>query len=170
MKRYITILLLGLFPVLMHAQSHSINDFYEKYKHLEGFTTLHFSGNLLSKMLSSDKNRHSKNQINKISDLTIISTDEGKDLIDPTDIRNIKRELERSNYEELMIIHDHPTIVKILALEVGNEIRELVLFAVEPNEITLISFQGRISLKDMGDAGQNIQVNGKNYWKELASK
>jgi len=170
MRQVIIIMLLCVIPALMQAQMRSIDDFYEKYKHLDGFTTLHFSGNILSKMLNCDENRHARDQVNNLTDLKIISTEEEKGMINPADIRKIKREITDSDYEELMVINDYPSTVRLMALEKRDVIRELVLFVDEPGKFTLISFKGKINLRDMGEAGHNIQVNGKNYWKELASK
>ncbi len=122
------------------------------------------------RMLGSDENRQASDQVNNLTDLRSISTDEEKGMINPADIRRIKREITHSDYEELIVIYNYPSTVRLMALEKRDVIRELVLFADEPGKFTLINFKGKINLRHMGEAGHNIQVKGKNYWKELASK
>jgi len=170
MRSFIIYMVIGVLPVCLQAQINSIDYFYNKYKGEQGFTTLNFSGNLLQKMLNGDASDAGKDQINDIMSLTIISTESDKNTIDQQDIERIKSDINQLDFEELLVIYDHPTVVKIVAKEVKGVIREIVMIADQPDEFTLISFKGKIQADKMGEAGGNIQVNGKNYWNALANK
>ena len=158
MKR-IVIFSVAMFSLLFSfAQNQDIAGFYEKYEGKEGFTTIDLNGSLFTSLFGGKKHHTDDKKHHKVFRFRLISTDFAEASINPRDIRQLKSDLQRGPYEELMTIRDAGTYVDFLVREKGPIIQELLMVVDEKEGFTLISFEGEIHRDKLNKFCEDIEM------------
>jgi hypothetical protein len=164
MKRTIAILILSVLAFSAEAQR-SIDRLFEKYSGNEGFVTLNISGNLLN--LARSEGDSQKNHLPaKITEIRLLVQDD-----DFLPVENfyeaVRRDLDSSEYEELMTVKESHKDLKMLARIDGKIIKELLLISGGEDNF-IIQLKGNITINEADDFCAEIQKNdGRNVLSKL---
>ena len=169
MKRITLIGILSLVLLIagtsLYAQN-GVERFYQKYEKNGELLTVNLSGSLLGMILSSDDEK-GKEQIKNLASLRIISTEDHKSRISRADINRLKSDIRKEQFEDLMVVRDGSTRVNFMAKEKGDYITDLVMLVDEDDNFTMVSFQGKINLSQLGKACEDLEINGEKYFEKL---
>ena len=144
-----------------------------KSAHVEvlGQTVAKIEGGLL-KMLSSidtndDDTREFLDAVSKIDAIDVHSIDRSEADFDESDVRSFKRDINRENYDELMIVRDGDSNIDFLVKEKSGRISELLFIVDEPDEFVIVNISGDIDLKTIAKVTENLDIKGSDHLKKL---
>jgi len=132
----------------LHAQNQAINTFMDQYEEDEGFFRLDLAGSLINNMKTSG-GQNSK-LLKKLSRIRILSTEQPATL-QRSSLRRLKRQLNDGRYESLLKIREDGDDIDVLIREEDTYITNLVILVSGEDNFTLLSLDGRLSLRDVGD-------------------
>lgn len=135
------------------GQAGAIDKYFSKYVDDERFTVVYISPRLISMFsqmtidnLDSEQNRELKDAIKELRSLKILSTEETPKQF----FTEFKNKISTSDYEVLMLVRDTDgSRVEFFLKEHGNDLRELLLFSIDDDEFTLLSFIGRLDIEKL---------------------
>lgn len=159
---------LGL-TLQVSAQKTGIDRFFDLYAEENGLLNLTISGNLLKEVLDCDEDDEvAMTQARNITRLRIISSDDQKHRIKSQDITRLKADLSKEDFEELMHIKDEGNLIRVMGRGDGGDIfSQLVLLIDNPDNFTLLSFEGKLDLSKMGKTCENLEINGSKVFQDM---
>ena len=166
------ILILVMFPLILSAQSSSIDKLFDKYSGEEGFTSVNISKSMFAffaklEGIEDDDFNEMQEVIDNLNGLKILSCN-SRDMDQLEDFRNgITKILNDKNFEELMVMKESDKEVKFMIKNEGEDIIELLLIAVEEDEIAIISFFGLIDLQAISKLSKTVKINGMDHLEGL---
>jgi len=156
MKRLFTIALMALFTLTISAQS-TIDKLFNKYRGVEGFTTVTVNGNLL-KMLADIDDEEDEDLMkfaDKFTSIRILAQED-----DDMDVDNfydaVIDEVNRGGYEEMVTINSDGSDVKIMVKADGKVFTEFLLIA-GGDDNALIQIKGRLSMEEVKEMSKSIE-------------
>lgn len=159
------VLALVMFPIMLSAQSSSIDKLFDKYSGQDGFTSVNISKSMFAffaKMEGVEDSEFNKMQevIDNLDGLKILSCD-SKDSRRLEEFRNgVNNMLKTNKFEELMVMKESGNEVRFMTRNVGQNIVELLLIASEEDDVAVISFFGIIDLQAISRLSKTIKING----------
>lgn len=162
------ILVLVMFPLILSAQSSSIDKLFEKYSGQDGFTSVNISKSMFAffaKMEGIEDKDFNEMQsvIDNLNGLKILTCDSRN----PERLENFRngvtKILNDKNFEELMVMKESGKEVKFMIKNEGDDIVELLLIANEDNEVAVISFFGLIDLQAISKLSKTVKINGMDH-------
>jgi len=166
MKRMVLVFALALVSIAISAQRDRLDDFFSRYSGAEGFTTVTINGDLFSLIAKFDNEDEDLNKMaDKITSIRIISTEKEIPHPDVNFYVELRDEIRRGGYEEMMTVKDPDNDVLVLVRTSGETIRELLLIASGKNQ-TVIQIKGLLHERDL-DSLSRSHIEGLEYLEEL---
>jgi hypothetical protein len=160
----------------MLAQNRSVDRLFDKYAGQEGYTTVYISKYMFSLFaqlddMEDDDLAEMQEVFGKLNGIKILAV-EDQDAIEKgvNFYDEIMRDLNRSDYEELMVVKDSESDVVFLAKEERGKIVELLLIVGGDSDNALIAITGEIDLKTIGKISQSMDIQGMEKLEELEDR
>ncbi len=161
MKRLFTIALMAIFTLTLSAQS-TIDKLFNKYKGVEGFTTVTVNGNLLKLLADIDDDDEDEDLMkfaDKFTSIRILAQED-----DDMNVENfydaVIDEVNRGGYEEMVTINSKGSDVKIMVKADGKMFKEFLLIA-GGDDNALIQIKGNLSMKDVKEMSKTVEMDEK---------
>jgi hypothetical protein len=172
------IFLLLMAPVMLFAQTHSIDKIYEKYAGKEGFTSINISSEMfrLAASLSASADPENAEDMNEIlaqlKGMKILVYNQAKESINAAELkREIQKTISSIDFSELMTVEETDSKVRFLTKSgPGGKISEMIMVAEDGNEIVVMSFTGLIDLETIGKISRSMNVQGMDKLDKLNDK
>jgi len=168
--KYIPIILFAMFccSFQVAAQADVIEAYFEAHEEDEDFTIVHISSKMfgmIAKLPSEEMDDEVRDVIRDLKGLRIMTTEENT----MEHYKALSKNLNFSEYEELMRVKDEDTNVRILIKEdsATERINELLLLVGGEEEFALISFIGKIDINKIAQLSGTIEINGIEYLDNL---
>ncbi len=164
MKNILPILLLLCLPALMSAQTRSINQFYNKYKH--GKETMNFTvpgwlirlGSSIAKNhVDGPEEKAALNMARKIRKAKLLIM-ENQNRIDPKDMQRLIDDVKRrDHFEELIYVRDGKTRVNMLIRNSAETIENMLILVSEEDEFVMVSLKTRLRFDDLNELIRSLE-------------
>jgi hypothetical protein len=176
MKRVLFfICIVGLSTSLI-AQNRSIDRLFDKYSGQDGYTTVYISKymfNMFSNLegVEDDDLAEMQSVFGKLDGIKILAVEDenvtgpGVNFYD-----EIMKDLNRNEYEELMVVKDSESDVVFLAKEDDGIIVELLLIVGGESDNALIAITGEIDLSTIGKISHSMGIEGMEKLDEIEDK
>jgi hypothetical protein len=148
-----------LLTIMLQAQNNAVDDLFEKYSGKEGFTTVYIS----SKMFSMFNNQDSKDQdvndlMKRLKSIRILSVEDTLLNRSLNFYEELRKKIDFSAYEELMVVKEANSTTKFLIKESGNTIAELLVISGGSGGNTLISIRGDLDMKNISGLSKKLGI------------
>ena len=160
MKRLLFILpLLLLTPVLRAQNGAAIDDLFQKYSGREGITSVFISSKMFGMFSGQDtKDEELNNLLSRLKSIRILTVEDST-LNDKINFyEELKRKVDFSVYEELMVVNEADNVTKFLIRESGKTIGELLIITGGKKGNTLISIRGDLDLKNISGLSKKMGI------------
>ena len=161
MKKLFASIMLVAFVTTAWAQSQVVEDFQNKYKDDRDAKVVAINGGLF-KILSGiasygeDEEALAFSRISdNIKSMNILSIPLYKSGFDPDEIDEMRSNLEKDDYDELMTIRDGGDRIYIMAQGAKNEVRNMLVLIREEKEFVLMNIDGTLDMKDLAILAKN---------------
>lgn len=152
-----------LMPVAGMGQSKIITELKAQFSGNEEVTSFSFGGNFLNmaSWFNSDNKEEEavKNLINGIDHLQILSIPIGKKGIREIELRELRKNINKDHFEDLMVIRDENEEINIMVKEKGGMIVNVLMVVNDNKALTLLDFSGSISREDVALLTENVNFN-----------
>ena len=159
MKKLILSITVICFTLVIHAQTNPVDEMFDKYSEKDGFTVVSISSRMLSMFAGQDsEDKSADNLFARLKSIRIISVEDSllnKDLNFYTELR---KKLDLSVYEELMIVKEGKDITRFLIKQKGEVITELLVITGGPGGNSLISIRGDLDLKSISNISKEMGI------------
>ncbi len=161
MNKLTTIMLLAVLPVAGMAQSKSVTSFQKKYFNHEDVTHVTIKGPLfgfLASLAEYDDDPDAQAIANiaaGINSMDILQVPYYETNLDRNEVEALRQSLSKDGYEELIRVKEGRELVNILAQGGADEIRNMLILAEEKDNFTLLSINGKLSMKDLSYLSKN---------------
>ena len=165
MKTTIVITILLLVPVLLLAQSKSLEAFQKKYENDRDATVVIIKGPLFSIFAKlgeyaeeEDKELRSIGKLaDNIQSMKILSLPTYKVGIEQSEINQLKNNLIAENYEELFSAREGRKTINLFSQGNKSEIRNMVVLVNKKDDFTIMNINGNLSIKDLAVLAKNFR-------------
>ena len=161
MKRLTGLILALALPIVMMAQSESVEKFQDKYSEDRDATFVSIRGSLFNFVASiADFDDDPESQaIGRIADgiksMQVLRVPYFESDLSRTEVSALKSALAKEKYEELMSVKEGREYVNILAQGSASEIRNMLILVDNKDEFTLINIEGKLSMEDLSYLSKN---------------
>lgn len=142
-----------------YAQNDPVGKIFDKYSGIEGYTTVHVTGDLLKMVAKMDTGDQDLNAVTNMLDEIKILAQEDASAAKLDFYNEVYMKLDRSLFKELLTVKEATQKVNMLAKEDNGIISEFILI-VSGEDNVLISIKGRIQLDKMGDLAESFDFAG----------
>ena len=149
--------MIAMLPFLAMAQSKTVDSFQDKYSDHDDATYVTIKGslfNLVASIAEYDEDPDEDMQafsriadgINSMEVLKVpfYDTDLNRD-----EVKSLRSALEKEGYEEFLMVKEGKELINVMAQGAADEIRNMLVLIEEKEEFTLISIDGKLSMKDL---------------------
>ncbi len=145
-----TIFIVALLLILGEARAQDAGLFW-KYKDYDGvaFTLPRTAIDIASWFLDQREDRVWLRSINKVR---VLVFEDVSNPVTKRDLRRFNRKAARRHLEELLMVRDGNTHVRVLARERGDILRKVVVLSHSPEEFVLFSLKGKVHWDDVMQA------------------
>jgi len=150
------ILLFMALPMILPAQSRSIEKFFETHKDNDDYTLIDINGNLFSLTRGKDKPASKV----KIDGFQLLSAPKGSSGISKLDVKRFTDIIKGEAFEDLITIRDADTRFNFMIQEKNGIIHELVMIADEDDSITVMSLRGHIPIDELKNLHKEVDIDG----------
>ncbi len=158
MKRQFLIIAAFLICSVIHAQTNPIDELFNKYSELEGFTYVAISGRMLNMLGTLQAESKPDNIMLRLKSIRILSEDDSLSTNKVNFYTELSKKLDLSVYEELMVVKEGHDVTKFLIRQNGNTISELLVISGGTGGNSLISIKGDINLKELSELSNTIGI------------
>lgn len=173
MKRVLFLIcFIGLSVALM-AQNRTVDRLFDKYAGQDGFTTVYISKYMFSMFanledVKDDDLAEMQDVFGKLDGIKILAVDDQDALGKGVNFYDeIMKDLNRNDYEELMVVKDSKSDVVFLAKEENGKIVELLLIVGGDSDNALIAITGEIDLSTIGKISHSMGIDGMEKLEDL---
>ena len=166
MKRALFIVCFTFLSAAIFAQNKSIDRVFDKYAGQEGFTTVYISKYMFSMFAQMDDVEDEdleevQDVFGKLDGIKILAVDDTEVLGTGVNFYDeIMKDLDRDDYEELMVVKDSESDIIFLAKEEGGVIVELLLIVGGESDNALIAITGEIDLNTISKISNTMDIEG----------
>lgn len=146
--RYLAIFLLLFGWEAVNAQDYRL---YWKYKDYDGAIPVTAPRWLIHTGSWFAPERADRKMIRKVHKARVLAF-EGQSPVSNEDYQRFDRRAKRRNLEDLLLVRDGDTRVRLMAKERRTILRKVVVFVQSPEEFVLISLRGKLRLDEIGKA------------------
>jgi hypothetical protein len=145
--KIILLLITGLFPALLSAQSNALDGLLSKYADQPGFYFLELKTN----MFSSEQETNGSPTPGKLITVKILSYEEGSsNQSNATDVyEQLRSEIDVNTYKGLIEVKSSGDKIDMMVKKDGVKLSEIVIIVRESTETTVIAASGSLDLKDI---------------------
>jgi len=158
MKKQFLIITALLLCQIIQAQRDPIDELFNKYSGMEGFTYVSISGSMLNLIGSLDAENNPDNLMLRLSSIKILSENDSLSTVDINLYQEVSRKVNMSVYEELMVVREGSNVTKFLIKQNGKTISELLVISGGTGGNSLISIRGDINLQDLAKLSDEIGI------------
>jgi hypothetical protein len=153
MKKIALLIPVLLIPLMLTAQTKSIDKLFEKYYGKEGFTTVLVTEDMFEVVANMEEEKGElEGTLGKIKRVRVIAQEDETE-VEAVNFMEELRGVEFDDYKELVVVREADQEVMVLAKEEDGRLRELlVLVGGEDN--VLISVEGNFTMKDLEALGK----------------
>lgn len=156
MKMRFFIVLLMAIPMILPAQSSSIQSFFDAHKDNDDYTLIEVTGNLFKLTRGNNKPQGKT----RIDGFQLLSAPKGSDGISKLDVKGFTSRIMKQSFEDLIVVRDADTRFNFMAKESGGIISELVMIADSEESITVMSLFGRIPTEELRNLHDEVDIDG----------
>jgi Domain of unknown function (DUF4252) len=157
MKKLTGLMILAMLPFLAMAQSKSVNTFQDKYSDHEDVTYVTIKGSLFNLIASiaeydDDPDEDLKamaNIANGIKSMQVLKVPYYDTDLSRDEVAGLRKSLEKENYEEFLMVKEGKELINVMAQGAEDEIRNMLVLVDEREAFTVISIDGKLSMKDL---------------------
>lgn len=159
MKKSILISLALIITASTFAQTNAIDEMFDKYADMEGFTSVYISGKMMGMLaqLQPAEEKGDNNYFPKIKSIRILTSD-SLNLNKVNFYTELSKKVDFSAYDELMVIREQKEVTKFLVKQNGNTVSELLMIIGGAGRNTLISIRGDIDLKQISQISKTVGI------------
>ncbi len=165
MKRTFLIIILVAITGILSAQRDRLDAFFDRYSGGKGYTTVNINGNLLGLFARFDDDEELDRLANKITNIRIVSTEDHEMHPGVNFYAELKDDIRRGNYEELITVKDNDDDVLVLVKTTGKTINEILIVASGENQ-TVVQIRGSLNQRDLDHLSRS-NIDGLEYLEEL---
>lgn len=161
MKRTLILLLLSALITPVFGQSNAIDEMFDKYAGMDGFTTIYISSKMFSLIARADmEDEELQEMMNNLKSIRILTVDDDStSTVKVNFYKELERNLDFSKYEELMVVKDGSKDLKFLIKEKGRKIEELLMIGGgNDGGNILLSIKGDLSLQNISDISNKMGI------------
>lgn len=172
MKKITLILSFMLVSLVTMAQRDAVDVLFDKYAGKDGFTTVIISSKMFSLFQDMEVEDDEFNKMmSGLQSIRILATDETMDDKTINFYDEVMKELNESDYEELMVVKEKDQDVIFLIKERNGRVAELLLVAGgKGGDNALISIRGDIDLKTISKLARSMDIEGMDQLEKLEEK
>ena len=150
MRRMLFLIALTLCTAVLSAQKDGLDNFFNRYSGLDGYTSVTINGNLFGSFAKLDDDPELNDLAEKITSVRIISTESGKDHTGVNFATELGNVIRRGGYEELVTVKNSDDDVLILVKTAGETIKEILIVASGEEE-AVIHIKGSLKKRDVNN-------------------
>lgn len=165
MKRMVFFIALITLTGVLSAQKDRLDAFFNRYSGSEGYTTININGNLLGLFAKFDDDEDLNRLANKITSIRIISTETDTPHPGINFYSELKNDINRADYEELVTVKDNDDDVLVLVKTAGQTILEILIVASGEDQ-TVVQIKGSLNQRDLKHLSCT-DIEGLEYLEEL---
>jgi len=165
MKKVTTLLLIAIMPLLGMAQSKSVSNFQEKYSDHDDVTYVTIKGslfNLLGTIAEFDDDEDPDEDLQAfgriasgITSMEVLHIPLYETKLNREEIASFRNSLSKEKYEEFITVKEGRELVNVMAQGAEDEIRNMLVLVEERDDFTLISINGKLSMRDLSYLSKN---------------
>jgi hypothetical protein len=154
------------------AQKDAVDALFNKYAGKDGFTTVIISSKMFSLFRDMEVEDDEFNKMmSGLESIRILATDETMEDKSINFYDEVMKDLNESDYEELMVVKEKDQDVIFLIKERNGRIAELLLVAGgKGGDNALISIRGDIDLKTISKLARSMDIEGMEQLEKLDEK
>ena len=158
------------------AQNRTVDRVFDKYAGQEGFTSVYISKYMFSMFAQMDDVENNdlaemQEVFGKLDGIRILAVDDEEVIGKGVNFYDeIMKDLDRDDYEEIMVVKDSESNVVFLAKEEKGKIVELLLIVGGESDNALISITGEIDLSTIGKRSNSMGIEGMEKLDEIEDK
>lgn len=143
---------------VMLAQKNPVDELFDRYSGMEGFTSVYISGRMLSLFSGlSQEDKELSEMVSRLTSIRILTVDDFKVNRTVNLYDEMAKRGEFKDYEELMVVKEGPDIIKFMIRESGTKITELLVVSGGTSN-SIISIRGDINLKNISDLSKRMGI------------
>jgi hypothetical protein len=154
MKRMVLFLTLAMFAMALNAQKDALDEFFASYSGRDGYTSVIINGNIFGLIKNLDDDPDLAYLDEKITSVRIVSRKESYTGNENSFMSELKGEIKRGGYEELMTVKDSDDNVLVLVKTSGKSVSELLIIASGDSE-AVIQIKGKLTRDDVDRLSRN---------------
>ena len=149
MKKIALLLPLLVLPFLVNAQKTPIDELFEKYYGMEGFTTVLVTEDMFEVVAKMETSTGDIDGIlGKIKRVRVLAQEDENTEAEKINFMDELKGVKFDDYKELVVVKDADQDVMILAKEDGGKLSELLVL-VSGDDNVLVSVEGRFTMEDL---------------------
>lgn len=123
------------------AQAQSVDAIFRKFKNNQGAEYIDIP-------MSAIKDKNELDAIKKIKSIKVLNL-KSYTLTEREYLRDYTKKLSKKNYEILLSVCEDNTDIKILSKKRQDQIKEVFIVCIQPEECTLVHVDGEINMNDI---------------------
>ena len=157
MKRIVLLVMAVAFPAFIIAQNSAVDKLFNKYSGQEGVTTVSISPELFQivKALEIEEVEDADIPFDKIASVKILTIEDEEQWEGVNFYTEIAKDLDVSNFEEVMTVNDGGEMVRIWMKVEKNEVSEFLLI-VGGDDNVLVYITGNFNMNDLDELAESV--------------
>jgi hypothetical protein len=157
MKRIVLLVMVVAFPAFTLAQNSAVDKLFNKYSGKDGVTTVSISPELFQIVQAMDIKEIDDADIpfEKIASVKILTIEDEDQWEDVNFYTEIEKDLDVSNFQEVMTVNDGGEMVRIWMKVEKNEMSEFLLI-VGGDDNVLVYITGNFSMDDLEELAESV--------------
>jgi hypothetical protein len=151
MKKFFLLLGAIMVPFLLMAQNKAVDQLFDKYQGKEGFTTVYINKDVFRMISDNKESEHDLNKtLEKITGIKILAQEDEEIAGNLNFYEELKKNMDFSNYKELVVVKEKDQDVYIVARENNDRIAELLII-VGGEDNVLVWIEGNFTFEDLSE-------------------
>jgi len=163
MKKLTTLMMIAILPLMGMAQSKSVSAFQDKYSDHDDATFVTIKGSLFNLIASiaeydddPDEDMQAFARIaDGINSMQVLKVPFYDTDLNREEVASFRNSLQKEDYEDFISVKEGKELVNVMAQGADDEIRNMLVLVEERDDFTLISIDGKISMKDLSYLSKN---------------
>lgn len=157
MKRIVLLVMVVAFPAFILAQNGAVDKLFNKYSGKEGVTTVSISPELFQMVNSMgiEEIEDAEIPFEKISSVKVLTIEDEDQWPDVNFYTEISKDLDVSNFEEVMTVNDGGEMVRIWMKVEKKEMSEFLLI-VGGDDNVLVYITGNFNMNDLEELAESV--------------
>ena len=173
MKKVLFLICFMVLSAGIMAQNRAVDRLFDKYAGQDGYTTVYIAKYMFQMFqnlegVEDEEIAEIQSVFGKLNGIKILAVDDEAKIGKGVNFYDeIMKDLNRNEYEELMVVKDSESDVVFLAKEKDGVIVELLLIVSGDSDNVLIAITGEIDLSTIGKISQSMGIEGMEKLEEL---